>query len=380
MIFKHYKMAIEIKEVISDKEHKDFVNVQFSIYKGNNFWIPPIIKDEIKALKAEFNPAFRFCEAKFWNAYKDGKVVGRIGAIINHKYIEKTGEKTGRFTRAEFINDNGVVDALFSVAEKWMKEKGMTEIEGPLGFTNLDHQGMLVEGFEHLPSAASEYHLPYYQEQLVRLGYDKKIDWIEFRLFFDGMPEKAKRGAEIVKQRSKVTVKSFTKSSELKVYAVQLFEILNEAFRDLHSVVALDKEMIDYYVKRYLMMLNPRFVKLVFDEDENLIAFIIGLPSLSEALQKANGRLFPFGWYHINKALKHPKVIDLMLTGILPQYQAKGVTAVLFYELHAVMEEFGVKEMETTGIFETNQKVIQNWKNYDNIQHKRKRCWKKTIQ
>ena len=154
---------------------------------------------------------------------------------------------------------------------------------------------------------------------------------------------------------------------------------MNEAFKELHSVVPLDREMIDYYVKRYLNLLNPEFVKLVFDNEENLIAFIIGLPSLSKGLQKANGSLFPFGWYHLNKALKHPKVIDLMLTGILPEYQAKGVTAILFYELHKEMEKYGVTEMETTGIFETNQKVIQNWKNYENIQHKRKRCWKKTL-
>ncbi len=372
-------MAIKIKEVTTEKDFKTFVDVQFNIYKNNNYWVPPIKKDEIKALKAASNPAFRFCEAKFWNAYQDGKCVGRIGAIVNKLHNEKLNEKIGRFTRTEFINDDEVVNALFAVAEKWLKEKGMVEIQGPLGFTNLDHQGMLVEGFEHLPSVASEYHLPYYQEQLVRLGYDKKIDWIEFRLFFNGMPEKAKRGAEIVKQRSNVTVKSFTKSSELQPYAVQLFEILNEAFKDLHSVVELDKEMIDYYVKRYLIMLNPEFVKLVFDEDNNLIAFIIGLPSLSEALQKAKGSIFPFGWYHINKALKNPKVVDLMLTGILPKYQAKGVTAVLFYELHKIMEEYGVTEMETTGIFEDNQKVIQNWKNYEHIQHKRKRCWKKDI-
>lgn len=372
-------MTIEVREVKTEKDYKDFVNVQFIIYKNNKFWVPPIKKDEIKALKTEHNPAFRFCKAKFWNAYKGGTCVGRIGAIINDKYNEKVGAKIGRFSRTEFINDNDVIDLLFATAEKWLKEQGMTEIEGPLGFTNLDHQGMLVEGFDHLPSAASEYHLPYYKEQLERLGYEKKIDWIEFRLFLEGMPEKAKRGAEIVKKRSNLTVKSFTKSSELQTYAVQLFEILNEAFKDLHSVVQLDKEMIDYYVKRYLMLLNPEFVKLVFDEEENLIAFIIGLPSLSEALQKANGSLFPFGWYHLNKALKHPKVIDLMLTGILPKYQAKGVTAVLFYELHEVMEKYGVTEMETTGIFEDNQKVIQNWKNYEHIQHKRKRCWTKSL-
>ncbi|MDF1673039.1 MAG: GTP cyclohydrolase [Vicingaceae bacterium] len=372
-------MAIKIKEVLSGKDYKDFVNVQFNIYKGNSYWVPPIKKDEIKALKADFNPAFRFCKAKFWVAYKNGKCVGRIGAIINDKYNEKTNTKTGRFSRGEFIDDIEVSKSLLETAEKWLKEQGMTEVQGPLGFTNLDHQGMLVEGFDHLPSAASEYHLPYYKEHLVKLGYEKEIDWVEFRLFLEGMPEKAKRGAQIVKKRSNLTVKSFTKNSELQQYAVQLFEILNEAFKDLHSVVQLDKEMIDYYVKRYLMLINPEFVKLVFDQEDNLIAFIIGLPSLSEGLQKANGSLFPFGWYHLKKALKSPKVIDLMLTGILPEYQAKGVTAVLFYELHEVMEKYGVTEMETTGIFETNEKVIINWKNYEHIQHKRKRCWKKAL-
>lgn len=372
-------MSIEIIEVSTPKTFKDFVNVQFDIYKGNDFWVPPLKKDEVKALKAEFNPAFRFCKATFWVAYKNNKCVGRIGAIINEKYNEKTGEKTGRFSRAEFIDDAEVSKELFNTAQNWLKDQGMVDVEGPLGFTNLDHQGMLVEGFDHLPSAASEYHLPYYKDHLIKLGFEKKIDWIEFRLFLEGMPEKAKRGAKIVKKRSGLTVKSFKKSADLQPYAVQLFEILNEAFKELHSVVHLDKEMIDYYVKRYLMLLNPEFVKLVFDQEENLIAFIIGLPSLSEALQKAKGSLFPFGWYHINKALKHPKVIDLMLTGILPKYQGKGVTAVLFYELHEVMEKYGVTEMETTGIFETNQKVIQNWKNYEHIQHKRKRCWKKAL-
>lgn len=372
-------MDIEIKEVTSAKDRKDFVNVQFDIYKGNDFWVPPLKKDEIKALQAEFNPAYRFCSAKFWNAYKDGKCVGRIGGIINNMYNEKTNSKVGRFTRTEFFDDFEVTKALFATAEKWLKDQGMTEIQGPLGFTNLDHQGMLVEGFDHLPSAASEYHHAYYKDHLEKLGFEKEIDWIEFRLFLEGMPDKAKRGAQIVKKRSELSVKSFTKSSELQAYGPQLFEILNEAFKDLFSVVHLDEEMIKYYINRYLMLLNPEFVKLVFDKEDNLVAFIVGLPSLSEALQKANGSLFPFGWYHLNKALKNPKVIDLMLTGILPKYQAKGVTAVLFYELHEVMEKYGVTEMETTGIFETNQKVIQNWKNYEHIQHKRKRCWKKSL-
>ncbi len=372
-------MPIEIKEVISKNDYKDFIAIQFSIYKNNPYWVPPIKKDEIKSIQKEHNPAFRFCKAKFWNAYKDGKCVGRIGAIINNKYNEKTGEKIGRFTRAEFINDIEVTKALFSTAEKWLKEKGMVQIQGPLGFTNLDHQGMLIEGFEHLPSAASEYHLPYYQEHMVSLGFEKEIDWVEFRLFLSGVPEKARRVAEIIKTRNNLTLKSFTCTKDLKPYAFQLFEILNVAFKDLFSVVNLDKEMINYYVNRYLTMINPEFVKLIFDENNQIVAFIVGLPSLSEGLQKANGSLFPFGWYYLKQALKKPKVVDLMLTGILPDYQGKGVAAILINELQTVMEKYGVNDVETTGIFETNQKAIQNWKNYDNIQHKRKRCWKKNI-
>lgn len=372
-------MNIEIREVVTRKEFRDFVNVQFDIYKGNKFWAPPIKREERRALKSASNPAFRFCEAKFWVAYKSNKRVGRIGAIINHSYNEKTSSKIGRFTRAEFFDDQEVSDELFAAAVAWIGEQGMTKIHGPLGFTNLDHQGMLVEGFECLPSAASEYHLPYYQDHLVRLGFEKEIDWVEFRLFLEGIPEKAKRVAKIIKTRNALTVKSFTKSSELQPYTALLFELLNEAFKDLFSVVPLDNEMINYYVERYLLLLNPEFIKLVFDKDGNLVAFIAGLPSLAEGLQKANGSLFPFGWYHIRKALKEPKVIDLMLTGILPEYQGKGVAAILINELQTVMERYGVTEVETTGIFETNQKAIRTWKNYNNIQHKRKRCWMKTL-
>ncbi|MCC7332275.1 MAG: GNAT family N-acetyltransferase [Flavobacteriales bacterium] len=372
-------MSLEIREVISKKDFKEFVDVQFDIYKNNKYWVPPIKKDEIKALNPTYNPAFRFCKAKFWIATKDGKCVGRIGAIINNDYNKKTGEKTGRFSRTEFINDKAVSKILFDTAEKWLKNEGMTKIQGPLGFTNLDHQGMLVEGFDHLPSAASEYHLPYYQEHMIANGFEKEIDWIEFRLFLEGVPEKAKRVAEVIKTRNGLTVKSFTNSNELRPFAYELFDILNIAFKELFSVVHLDKEMIDYYVNRYLMLLNPEFVKIISDAEGKTVAFIVGLPSLSEGLQKAKGKIFPFGWYHIKQSLKKPKVVDLMLTGILPDYQGKGVAAILINELQTVMEKYGVTEVETTGIFEDNQKAIQNWKNYENIQHKRKRCWKKNL-
>jgi GNAT superfamily N-acetyltransferase len=372
-------MSITIKQVQTPADYKAFVQFQFNLYKGNKFWVPPIKSDEIKALQKEFNPAFEFCDSAFWIALKDGKVVGRIGAIVNHLYIEKSGEQVGRFTRTEFIDDDEVVNVLFTTAEKWLREKGMTSIQGPLGFTNLDHQGMMIEGHDYLPSAASEYHLPYYAKQLERLGYSKEIDWIEFRLFLKEIPEKAQRLSDMIMQRNKLTVKSFKTSAELKPYAKNLFQLLNVAFDELFSVVTLNDKMIDYYIKRYLMLLNPDFVKLVFDENNQLVGFIIGLPSLSEGLQKAKGKLLPFGWWHIRKALKKPKVVDLMLTGILPEYQGKGVAAILINELQKVMINYGVTDVETTGIFENNTKAIQNWKNYEHIQHKRKRCWVKSL-
>jgi GNAT superfamily N-acetyltransferase len=372
-------MSIVIKQVQSPADYKAFVQFQFNLYKGNKFWVPPIKSDEIKALQKEHNPAFEFCESSFWIALKDGEVVGRIGAIINHLYIEKSQEKVGRFTRTEFIDNNEVVDALFNAAEQWVREKGIVRIQGPLGFTNLDHQGMMIEGHDYLPSAASEYHLPYYAKHLERIGYEKEIDWVEFRLFLKEIPEKAQRISDMIIQRNKLTVRSFKTSAELKPYAIKLFELLNVAFDELFSVVTLNDKMIDYYIKRYLMLLNPDFVKLVFDENDELVAFIIGLPSLSEGLQKAKGKLLPFGWWHIRKALKKPKVVDLMLTGILPDYQGKGVAAILINELQKVMINYGVTDVETTGIFENNTKAIQNWKNYEHIQHKRKRCWVKSL-
>lgn len=372
-------MGITIKEVTCAADYKNFVMFQFDLYKNNKFWVPPIINDEIKVLQREYNPAFKFCASKYWLAFRDGEVVGRIGAIVNQLALQKTGENIGRFTRTEFINDDEVVNQLFAVAEQWLKDQGMKSVQGPLGYTNLDHQGMMIEGHEHLPSAASEYHLPYYKDQMFRLGYEKSVDWIEFRLFIKEIPAKAQRVSDMIIARNKLRVGHYTSSKELAPFAKEIFALLNTAFGELFSVVPLNDEMVDYYIKRYMTMMNPKFVKLVFDENDKMVAFIIGLPSLSEGMQKAKGKIFPFGWWHLKKALKKPKVVDLMLTGILPEYQGKGVAAILINELQKVMLEHGVTDVETTGIFETNTKAIQNWKNYDHIQHKRKRCWTKDL-
>ncbi len=371
-------MSVIIKEVHNKADRKQFVQVQFDIYKNNKYWVPPIKADEVKALSPETNPAFNFCKAKFWLAYKNGKCVGRIGAIINEKYIEKTGEQYGRFSRLEFIDDHEVVKALIDIAESWVKDHGMKGIRGPLGFTNLDHQALLVEGFDQLPSIASEYHHAYYKAHLEKLGYEKAIDWIEFRLTLDEeIPAKAVRLNDIIQQRNGLSVVHFTKNSELAPYGEKIFAVLNDAFAELFSVIRFDEKMIEYYKNRYFKLLNPKFVKVVEDKDKNVVAFIVGLPSLSKAMQKANGKLFPFGFWHLMQALKKPKEVDLLLSGIVPHLQGSGVAAILITELQKVMIEHGVKYVETTGIFETNQKAIQNWKNYNHIQHKRKRCFKK---
>mgnify|MGYP000209083392 CR=1 FL=1 len=243
-------MGITIKEVASAADYKNFVMFQFDLYKDNKFWVPPIISDEIKALQREYNPAFKFCASKYWLAFQNGKVVGRIGAIVNQLALQKTGENIGRFTRTEFINDDNVVDELFKVAEQWLKEQGMKVVQGPLGYTNLDHQGMMIEGHEHLPSAASEYHLPYYKDQLIRLGYDKSIDWIEFRLFIKEIPEKAQRISDMIIARNKLRVGHYSSSKELAPFAKDIFELLNTAFGELFSVVLLNEELVDYYIQR----------------------------------------------------------------------------------------------------------------------------------
>ncbi|NSW46274.1 MAG: hypothetical protein HPY79_10720 [Bacteroidales bacterium] len=372
-------MDIKICEVKTRRDIEHFVKFPFSIYKENPFWVPPIIADEVKGLMPEHNPAFRHCKAKFWLAFDQHKIVGRIGAIINYDYNKKMQQNVGRFSRFECVNNIEVASLLLQTAEEWLKSEGMEIVMGPLGFNNLDHQGMLVEGFDHIPSIASEYHMPYYHEFCEQLGYVKEIDWVEFRLTVKDIPEKALKMNELIKQRHKLNVLSFNNTKQLLPYGKQIFKVLNAAFAELFSVVAFDDEMVNYFVNRYIKLLNPKFVKLIENEHKEIIAFIIGLPSLSEAFQKANGKLFPFGFWHILRAIKHPQVVDLMLTGIEPSYQSKGVSAILITELQKTMLEHGVKYAETTGIFETNHEAINHWKSYEHIQHKRKRCYKKNL-
>jgi len=370
---------VEIKEVITSKDIKQFVDFQFELYKGHPYWVPPLKADEKKALSAKTNPAFEFCDAKFWTAWKDGKCVGRIGAIVNHTYNDKIGKKKGRFSRMEFIDDKEVSEKLFKTAEEWLKQQGMEAVHGPLGFTNFDNQGLLIEGFDYLPSIASVMHYPYFQKHIEALGYGKEIDWVEFRLKMgEEIPEKAIRLAEIVKKRNNLEVLHFKTKADLKVVMRDVFGLLNKAFDELPYVAPFSQKMINYYADKYFKVLNPEYVKVIKKEGE-VVAFIVGMPSLSEAMQKANGKLFPFGFMHLLKAMKHPEVMDLLLTGVDPKYQRLGLAAILINELQQVIQKHNIKFTETTGMFETNQKGITTWKSYDHIMHKRRRCFVKEL-
>jgi len=373
-------MTVEVKEVETSKDIKDFVNFQFKLYKNEEMWVPPMKSDEVCAITPEKNPAFLFCDTKFWLAYKKNKVVGRIGVILNRRENRDVEKKIARFTRIEFINDFEVCKTLLETAELWSKFMGYEVIHGPLGFANLDHQAVLIEGHEYLPSVASEWHMPYYKELIEKCGYVKEMDWVEFRLTLpDEIPEKVVKIADLIKQKNGVEIRSYKNTKEMMPYADELFSLLNTAFGELFSFVHLDEKMRAFYIKKYIPILSAKFVKLVFDKDGKLIGFIIGLPSLSKAMQKANGHLLPFGWWHILQAYKKCDTIDLLLTGMDPKLQGHGYAALLMVEMLKTAKENGAKWAETTGMIETNVKAIQNWKSYEHIQHKRKRCYIKNI-
>lgn len=372
-------MAIDIFECANKVDLKRFVEFPYWLYRNNTYWVPPLKSDELKALIVRYNPAYDFCEAKWWLAVCEGEVVGRIGAIVNHAHIKKVGEKIGRFSRFECINDIRVAQTLLQTAENWLKSKGMTKVEGPLGFSNLDHQGLLVDGFDFIPSIGSQYHFSYYKSHLEKLGYQKAIDWLEFRIFVKSVPDKAKRVAEVVEKRFGFKVVHFNSKSQMKLYATDIFKLLNEAYKDLFAVVHLSNKMTEYYINRYMSLLNPRFVKVVENKNKELIGFIIAIPSLSRALQKSKGKLFPFGWYYLMKALKNPKEVDLLLAAVDPKKQHTGAASLLIHALQVEMHAQGVEAVETTGVFETNEKALKSWRTHDHIQHKRKRCLQKEL-
>ena len=369
---------IDIIEVNTPALRKEFALLPYRLYQGNPYWVPPMLQGEINDIDPELNPYFRFAEAKFWIACQNGQTIGRIGAIIHHAYIEKTQEKLGRITRCEFIDDAAVVDALFATAENWCRQQGMTGVMGPLGFSNLDQQAVLVEGFDRLASVASVYHHEYYHRHFERLGYQKEMDWVEFRLQLSRqIPEKALRLEQAIMQRYQLKVLDVKSKKELRRYGHEIFHLLNKSFQDLFSFAALDDAMIDAVLDNYLPVINTEFIKLVTNAEDRIVGFIAPVPSLSKTMQIAQGKLGLRALISLLWTRRHNDTIDTFLTGVDPEYQSKGVVGLLMTSAQRVMIKYNMLTVETTGMLESNHKAIDFWKNYPHEQHKRKRCYRK---
>ena len=328
---------ITIKEVNTNSDLKKFVQFPYRLYSGNPYWVPPVFFDELNTLRKDKNPAFDYCEAKYWLAYKDDQVVGRIAGIINHKYIEKWKNRYARFGWLDFADDFKVLEALMEAVESWAKSKGLEGVHGPLGFCDLDREGMLIDGFSELSMLITNYNFPYYPLYLEKLGYEKDVDWVEFEIKVpEQIPERVLKINDMVMKRLKLRILPASKPKDYLPYAEEVFNILNNAYKDLYGVVELSEKQIKAYVKQYFGFINPDYIRVVLDQDNKVAAFGIAMPSLSLAAQKTKGRLFPFGFLQFLKAIKKNDRLDLYLVATRPEIQGKGINAIILTDITRV--------------------------------------------
>ncbi len=369
-------MTVEIREVQSPKDLKKFVRFPFSLYKNNEYWIPPLIKEELSTLRSDKNPSFDHCEAVYYLAYKNNKIAGRISGIINRRFIELWKKKYARFCWLDFIDNEEISAALLKKVELWAQSKGMEALLGPMGFTTFEHQGILIEGFDELPTFLSAYNYDYYPKHMEKLKYLKEVDYIEFEVQTpEAVPEKAVRIGNIIKKRVKVKLLKCTSKKMLLPYAKQVFDVINAAYGPLFGFVPLTEKQVDLLIKKFVTFIQPEYVSIVLGENGKVIGFQISSPSVSRAFQKAKGRLFPFGFIHMLKAYKKPECIDIILVGVHPDYQNKGINALIMTDLTETCIKKGILIAESNAEMEENESVQNFWRYYDARQHKRKRIY-----
>lgn len=382
--------SVTIKKVASKRDLETFIQFHYDLYRGSEYDVPNLHSDEVNTLSKDKNAAFDFCEAEYFLAYKDGKVAGRVAAIVNRRANERWQRKSVRFGWIDFIDDIEVSTALLKAVEEWGRKRGMTEIVGPLGFTDMDPEGMLTFGFDELGTQATIYNYPYYPEHIERMGgWEKDNDYIELNMKVpDAVPERLLKIASMIEKRYNLHVKKL-RHNEIygeAGYGQRIFEVINETFKHLYGYSELTQRQIDQYVKMYLPMADLNLVSLVEDwstDDHKLVGVGITIPSLSRAFQKCrNGRLFPFGWWHVLRALKFHKTegVDLLLVGVLPEYRAKGANALLFADLIPWYQKYNFKWAESQVEMETNDKVQSQWQYFERRLHKRRRCYVKTLE
>jgi len=374
-------MPVSIKEVTTKQELKAFVHFPNQLYKGNAYYVPQIESMDLDTLSPEKNHAFEVCEAKFWLAYSNkGDVVGRVAGIINRKYNEKTGERTCRFGWIDFIDDKDVSKALIDTVENYAREKGMDVVNGPMGFLEFDPMGVLVEGFDRLPTAYGKYNAPYYETHLEALGYAKDTDYVEYIIKVpDVIPDRYARMAQLVSVKNGLHQAQIKRHSDIEPYLDGVFSCMNAAYSPLHGFSQLTDGQCDDLKKQFLGNINVDYLSIILDANNQVVAFGVGLPSLAKAMQRAKGSLFPFGWYHIMKALKHNDTLDLLLIAIHPSYQNKGVNAMIFDKFAQGITKNGIKYIESTRELEDNTNVQNLWHYFEHNLIKRARTYTKKL-
>jgi len=374
---------VEVKQVLNKKDVKRFVCFPDALYKGVKYYIPELKSEEYSMYSPETNFSFEYCDAKFWLAYREGKIVGRIGAIVNKWANDLWKQKQIRITRIDFIDDMEVSKALFNAVEAWAKELGLDEAHGPLGFTDLDKEGLLIEGFDRMGSTVTIYNYAYYPRHFEAHGYVKDIDWVEFRIKVpdkdDTRVARVSRLAEKVMERSNVRFYNIKKMKEAAPIIVQIFELLSECYKDLYGVVPYTEKIARDYLRRFTPLLHPDYAKFIVDENDKLVGFGLAAPSLAQAFKKSRGRMLPFGWFYLLRALKHAKELELYLVAVHPDYQKTGLPALMLNDITASAIKNGIVAAESSPELEDNRRVQDFWKNYDVEQHKRRRCYKKHL-
>ena len=376
-------MAVEIKEITSKREVYKFVKFGNDFFEGNAYFCPHLILDDMATFDTKKNPAFDVCEHILYMAYRDGKAVGRIAGIINPQANKKWGVKHVRFGWMDFVDDLEVSRALLDAVAAWGKAKGMDAINGPVGFTDFDLQGLLLEGYDHLAPMASLYNYPYYVRHMDDYGLVKENDWIEMQIYPpQQMPERFARIAEIVKKRSNVRVDKVKNCKELvQKYGVSYMDVIDVAYQKLYNFQPLTDRQKRHYLDMFFPLLNFDFVTVVVNENDEVVGVGAGMPDISKALRKCKGRLFPFGWWHLMKALKAKtyEAFDLLIIAVRPDYQDKGLNAVIIADQHPYFVKYNIKRVETTAIMETNFKNLEVWKEFPHEFHKRRRAYIKPI-
>lgn len=381
---------VTIQKVEGRKQLKAFIRFNYHLYKDCQYAVPDFLEDMLDTFNRHKNAAFEFCEADLFLALRDGKIVGRVVAIINHKANKKWGTRNVRFGWIDFIDDEEVSQALIETVEKWGLERGMNRIVGPLGFTDMDPEGMLTEGFDQLGTMSTTYNYPYYPRHMERLGFSKEVDWVERKVMVPtdaAAADSAKymRVAELSTRRYNLHMRRFKSHREIMAdggaYVQKIFNVINRSYSELYGYSEMNERQIMQYAKTYLPFLDMRLLAVVEDENNEPIAVGITMGSLSYALQKAHGRLFPFGWWHLAKAIffKPAPILDMLLIGVLPEWQNKGVNALLFAEIIPTAQKMGFVWAETHVQLEENEKSQTQWAHLDATIHKRRRCWQKEL-